>query len=146
EIFEMSHGILPIRPVAEGSKKITLPKENAYGIPDVMTYGLTTVRSDLTTSHPLEYSEKHWREHKDRQDAIMLRNTQGLHAPMRLHMEKSVAQKMQRLPGMSSSHVMLDSLTGRDEMIDFEDIFNTQEFQERVGQPHAMVERNLGLL
>lgn len=76
----------------------------------------------------------------------ILRNTQGLHAPLRIGMELNSAKKVGRLPFLPSSNIMLDSLTGRDIEIGPEDVFNTSEFLEVSGQPHAVVERSLGLL
>lgn len=77
---------------------------------------------------------------------VMLRNTQGLHAPMRIAMERKAASKIGHLPFLPSSNVMIESLTGRDLEIGPEDIFNTSEFCEVAGQPHAVVEKSLGLL
>lgn len=76
----------------------------------------------------------------------MLRNVQGLHAPLRIAMELKAAKQIGRLPFLPSSNIMSDSLTGRDLEIGPEDIFNTSEFQEVAGQPHAVCERSLGLL
>lgn len=86
--------------------------------------------------------------HKNRLEMNMalLRNTQGLHAPLRLAMEMRAAKEVGRLPFLPSSNVMLDVLTGRDLEIGPEDIFNTPEFREVAGQPHAMIERSLGIL
>jgi proteasome maturation protein len=76
----------------------------------------------------------------------MLCNAQGLHAPLRLKMELQAADKVGRLPFLPSSGLMGEVLTGRDEEIGFEDILNTAEFREQLAQPHAVVERHLGLL
>lgn len=40
-------------------------------------------------------------------------------------MKISFLFKINRLPGMHSSNLMSDTLSGRDEMIDFEDILNS---------------------
>lgn len=77
---------------------------------------------------------------------VMLRNIQGLHAPLRIGMELKAASKIGHLPFLPSSNAMLDSLTGRDIDIGPDDVFNTPEFREITGQPHAVVERSLGLL
>lgn len=77
---------------------------------------------------------------------VMLRNVQGLHAPLRIAMELKATKKIGHLPFLPSSNIMSDSLTGRDLEIGPEDIFNTAEFQEVAGQPHAVCERSLGLL
>lgn len=45
---------------------------------------------------------------------LVLRNTQGLHAPLRMAMEIKAAEKVGRLPFLPSSNVMRDSLLGYD--------------------------------
>lgn len=47
----------------------------------------------------------------------MMRNTQGLHAPLRLAMELKAANKIGRLPFLPSSNVMRDIILGKDEDI-----------------------------
>lgn len=47
----------------------------------------------------------------------MLRNTQGIHAPMRLAMELKAADKIGRLPFLPSSGLMRDVILGRDDEI-----------------------------
>lgn len=76
----------------------------------------------------------------------MLRNVQGLHAPLRIGMELKAVKQVGRLPFLQSSNALYDSLTGRDLEIGPEDIFNTAEFREVTGQPHAVCERSMGLL
>ncbi|XP_062577528.1 proteasome maturation protein-like [Saccostrea cucullata] len=134
-----------VRPQPDGSHEIKLP-EGPYGVPDMMLNGIQSSRSKLGTVHPLEYSEKHWQENKVKMDFAMLRNTQGIHMPLRLQMERNVAQKVNRLPGMHSSHLMSDILSGRDEIIDFEDILNNPADCEAVGDVHLLVERKSGIL
>lgn len=76
----------------------------------------------------------------------VLRNIQGLHAPLRIAMELKSANKVGHLPFLQSSNVMFDSLTGRDLEILPEDVFNNGEFLEVSVQPHAFVEKSLGIL
>lgn len=76
----------------------------------------------------------------------ILRNTQGLHAPLRIGMELKAAKRVGHLPFLPSSNLMLNTLRGTDVDIGPEDIFNLPEFNEVMGQPHAMVEKSLGLL
>lgn len=77
---------------------------------------------------------------------VILQNTQGMHAPLRIAMERKAAKKVGRLPFLPSSNVMLDSLTGKDLEIGPEDVFSLPEFSECMGNPHAMVEKSLGIL
>ncbi|XP_063989171.1 proteasome maturation protein [Diachasmimorpha longicaudata] len=117
-----------------------------YGVPDPMILGMPAAAQKLGTSHPLEASEKNFHQNKLKRDLVMLRNTQGLHAPLRIAMEIKATEKVGRHPFLPSSGLMRDVLLGRDEDIGFEDVFNTSEFREQMGQPHAIVERSLNLL
>ncbi|XP_033217704.1 proteasome maturation protein [Belonocnema kinseyi] len=117
-----------------------------YGIKSPMIAGLGATRQKLAFSHPLEGSEKMYTKNKERMEMVMLRNAQGLHAPMRLAMEIKATEKVGRLPFLPSSMAMRDSLLGKDLEIGFEDILNPPEFREQMGQPHAVVEKSLGIL
>jgi len=48
-------------------------------------------------------------------------NVYGTHLPMRVRIEMNILSQVQRLPGLPSHHVGLDTIMGRDETIDFED-------------------------
>lgn len=76
----------------------------------------------------------------------ILRNTQGLHAPLKIAMELKAAKKVGHLPFLRSYKVLEESLTGRDIELDPSDVFNTPEFAEVGGLPHAVVEKSLGIL
>lgn len=56
-------------------------------------------------------------KNQDRMNMILLRNTQGLHAPLRIAMELKATEKIGRLPFLSSSNVMRDVLLGKDQDI-----------------------------
>ncbi|XP_050417010.1 proteasome maturation protein [Patella vulgata] len=133
----MSFGYPNLRPHDEGNHVINLPK-NSYGIPDTMTTGFRHAKDGIHQSHPLEYSEKHWTSNKEAMDLAMLRNMQGMHMPLRLKMEQTIASKMQRLPCLASSNIMLDTLTGRNTTVDFEDVFNVCDEAEVLGHPHVL--------
>lgn len=141
----MSLGYPPLRPVPEGSTKASF-KEDIYGLPNVMLHGFHKVKEDLTASHPLEYSEKNWDANREQMDFTMLRNMQGIHAPLRLNMERRTAAQMRRLPCLPSSNIMLNSLTGKLDTVDFDDVLNNPMEFEVMGQPHAMLERQMKLI
>lgn len=61
-------------------------------------------------------------------------------------MELNAVSKVGRLPFMPSSNVSRDVLLGLDEMILPSDIYGTSEFSEKMSQPHAVVEKRLGIL
>ncbi|CAH3127119.1 unnamed protein product [Porites lobata] len=116
-----------------------------YGVPDHMRTGFSNVRSGLTSSHPLEATEKNFLQNQEMLDFKMLRNTQGLQAPLKLQMERSVASKIQRLPCLPSSMVALDTLMGIDESLGFEDFLNVHGDSEVMSDPHLTMEYKLGL-
>ena len=76
----------------------------------------------------------------------MLRNIQGLHAPLRIMMELKCFDNVGRLPFQPSSNLSRDVILGRDDCIDFDDILNPPEVHENFVRPHIVMERNLGLL
>ncbi|XP_018319219.1 proteasome maturation protein [Agrilus planipennis] len=141
----MSFALPSIKPKSDLPKDAGIP-EGPYGVPDVMTYGFTSVKANLEASHPLYASEKNYKANRDNMNLVMLRNIQGLHAPLKISMELNAARKIGHLPFLPSSNVMLDSLTGKDLEIGAEDIFGIPEFWEVQGQPHAVCEKALGLL
>ncbi|KAK3699941.1 hypothetical protein QZH41_016600, partial [Actinostola sp. cb2023] len=81
----------------------------------------SSVKDQIKSSHPLEFSEMNYTKNQQALDMRMLRNTQGLQAPLRLQMECAVASKIQRLPCLPSSMIALDTLLGTGESIEFED-------------------------
>lgn len=64
-----------------------------------------------------------YQKNRDRMNMVLLRNTQGLHAPMRIAMELKAAEKIGRLPFLPSSCMMKDVLLGRDEEIGYINLY-----------------------
>lgn len=117
-----------------------------FGIRDPLNNGIQKVSGDVQlVRHPLEFTEKYYHENQQMNDLLLLRNSQGLHAPLRLTVERKVASQIHRLPGLQSSNIMSDLLTGRLDTIEFDDILNDPMNAEIVGHPHALMERRLGL-
>lgn len=73
--------------------------------------------------------------------------TYGAAMPMRLMMQEEILSQFHRLPGLPSSFTGLNSLSGRDERIDFDDIFNLPEESPYVPQmdTHEIMEKRLGI-
>lgn len=128
------------------NREVLLNKDKHFGVPDLLTTGPSSVKNDLVSSHPLEKSEKNYMQNKQSQEMLILRKTQGLHAPLKLKMEQHIVQQINRGPSLTSSNALYDALTGNDEDIGFEDFLNAPEDQEFVGQPHALQESLDGLL
>ncbi|XP_031828673.1 proteasome maturation protein [Nomia melanderi] len=141
----MSFNLPPLIPKPTVSEQFNVHNDN-YGVPSPMVSGLSGTRQSIGFSHPLEVSERNFQKNCDRMNMVLLRNTQGIHAPMRIAMELKATEKIGRLPFLPSSNLMKDVILGRDEDIGFEDILNTAEFREQMGQPHAVIEKSLGIL
>lgn len=75
----------------------------------------------------------------------MLREREGLGAPLKITMELNSVAKTGHLPFLPSSNLHRDVLLGRDEIVDFSDFLNTPEFSELTRQPHAVIEKQLGI-
>ncbi|KPJ01936.1 Proteasome maturation protein [Papilio xuthus] len=135
-IFIESFGLpsLKVKPEQASECKI---RDGPYGIPNPFVEGLSAAKPKLRVSHPLEASERNYYLNEEKMNMAMLRNIQGLHAPLKL---------IGRLPFLPSSNLQHEVLTGRDLDIGFEDILNIPDMCETAGQPHAVVERTLGLL
>jgi proteasome maturation protein len=116
------------------------------GMPDRLTCRYQQALDDITIGHPLEQSEKHWHDKEMERDMTMLRMTQGCYAPLHIKMELDVASRIKRLPCLASSNLMTDTLTGRLDSMEFDDILNDPMDAELVGPPHMVIEKQLGLL
>ncbi|XP_058122211.1 proteasome maturation protein [Anopheles coustani] len=104
-----------------------------------------TCVAQLQAVHPLKQSELNYNQHRQNLNMQMLRKHEGLAAPLKLAMELKAVSKVGHLPFLPSTNVARDVLTGRDEMIEFSDIFNLEEHQEIMRQPHAVMEKYLGM-
>ncbi|KAG7249190.1 hypothetical protein CRUP_021405 [Coryphaenoides rupestris] len=117
----------------------------SYGVQDTIRTGFSSVKNEMFPGHPLELSEKNFRVNQEKMDLATVRNIQGLHAPLKLQMEYRAARQIQRLPFLPSSNLALDTLRASDETICFEDILNDPTQSEMMGEPHMMMEYQLGL-
>merc|ERR1712117_306434 len=117
-----------------------------YAMENRLEDGLNKKSESLTTGHPLELSERHFAMNRDMADMKQLRMVQGLHAPLKIQMEKMAVSQVGHLPCISQrSNLHADVLSGRDETIAFEDLYGKPENFERMpGLPHSVIEKSLG--
>ncbi|KAL3192295.1 hypothetical protein MRX96_059262 [Rhipicephalus microplus] len=137
---------LPPLRLTDSAKKPASMEHGAYGVPEVMRYGFYSVRNNLAASHPLEESEKHFEENARKMQLATARSIQGLHAPMKIMLERKAALQIGRLPFLPTSNTMLEALDGRDETITFEDIYNEFSESEVLRPPHLVMEKHLNML
>ncbi|KAB5594298.1 Proteasome maturation protein [Ceratobasidium theobromae] len=74
----------------------------------------------------------------------MRRNVYGMHAPIRMLMERKVVLNDPHMPTMPRSNIHLDILMGRDETLDVGDFFGDIETSLPL-DIHADMERKLRL-
>jgi proteasome maturation protein len=73
-------------------------------------------------------------------------NHHGMGAQLKYMMELNAVSKVGRLPFLPSSNIARDVLLGLDEVLSPTDFFGTAEFSEKMAQPHAVMEKQLGIL
>lgn len=64
---------------------------------------------------------KKWKDTEEQMRLTMHRRAFGLHAPLRLQMEKALVNQVRRIPVLPTSNLGLEILEGRDQTIDYED-------------------------
>ncbi|CAN8076733.1 unnamed protein product [Agarophyton chilense] len=107
----------------------------------------STLKYSATPLHPVQTIQAN--AHKAQQ--LTRRKLQaaayGAALPMRAAMHQHMLSQCQRLPGLPSSYAGLDSFTGRDEKIDFEDFMNLPHHSPYMPQqqPREQLEQILGV-
>eukprot|EP00406_Dinophysis_acuminata_P049685 CAMPEP_0179307746 /NCGR_PEP_ID=MMETSP0797-20121207/50797_1 /TAXON_ID=47934 /ORGANISM="Dinophysis acuminata, Strain DAEP01" /LENGTH=136 /DNA_ID=CAMNT_0021017433 /DNA_START=20 /DNA_END=426 /DNA_ORIENTATION=- len=76
--------------------------------------------------HPVERLLLDSGRRADQQEMMQKALVFGQHAPIRARMEREILSQFQRLPGLQSSLVGLETVMDMDETIEFEDIFNLE--------------------
>eukprot|EP00618_Florenciella_parvula_P039462 CAMPEP_0119480436 /NCGR_PEP_ID=MMETSP1344-20130328/9243_1 /TAXON_ID=236787 /ORGANISM="Florenciella parvula, Strain CCMP2471" /LENGTH=125 /DNA_ID=CAMNT_0007514743 /DNA_START=36 /DNA_END=413 /DNA_ORIENTATION=+ len=113
---------------------------------DQMRFGLQTPLAAHTKApHPLQAALKK-DEFSIKLDLV--RRTYGSAAAMRLKSEKVAAEQIQRLPGLPSSFVALDTIMNEDNFISFEDTLGDpfEAPTEPNFKLHDVMEIKLGML
>ncbi|EMS18105.1 hypothetical protein NBRC10512_004160 [Rhodotorula toruloides] len=130
----------------------------SQGLHDTLAHGLRSVAVDVAEKHPLENRLKSWDATRETLQMTLERNMYGLHAPVRLQMERQLVSSAPTplslgLPGMGftkpGGNVHLDVLMGRDEEITPEDVLidRAQSSSTAVtGNFHQMMERRMNLV
>ncbi|KAF7319871.1 hypothetical protein MKEN_00770300 [Mycena kentingensis (nom. inval.)] len=100
---------------------------NSLGLHDTLQYGPRTLATELKTGNGLKERLENWEETQDNMKLTLQRNLHGMHAPMRLLMERKIVATNPHMPALPQSNLHLDILMGRDETIEPVDIFGGME-------------------
>merc|ERR1712194_634927 len=85
-----------------------------------------TSRTGTQARHPVEKLVLDVRR-DDQMDLRAKAMVHGAHAPLRAKMERELLSQFQRLPGLPSSLVGLETVLDMDDTIEYEEIFNLEE-------------------
>ncbi|KAI8144722.1 proteasome maturation factor UMP1-domain-containing protein [Fennellomyces sp. T-0311] len=141
----MSLRIAPSSQPSDNSKSTFDTKHAELGGHDAFRYGTRSIKTEVLPGHPLEQRLENWHESQWELKLNMARQAHGMHAPIRMMMERDIVSQHQRLPVLPSSNVHLDILMGRDETIDFEDFLNDPAMSTDMLDVHAAMEHKLKL-
>jgi len=114
---------------------------------DQMRTGLQSpLAQQSSMGHPLQASFRSHDEFTMKCD--MIRRVYGPAAAMRLKSERKVAEDIERLPGLRSSYLTLQTVLGEDDTISFEDVLNDpyEAPKEPLFKLHEAMEIKLGML
>ncbi|GAA5973069.1 hypothetical protein JCM11641_000397 [Rhodosporidiobolus odoratus] len=125
---------------------------NSHGLHDTLQYGLRSLAADVQPKHPLENRISQWSETRENLDMTLQRNMFGLHAPVRLMMERGLVQQSPAPFNISSlggftrpGNLHLDILMGRDEELSVEDVLVDRAQTAPLGDFHLAMEKKLRL-
>ncbi|GLB36578.1 putative proteasome maturation factor UMP1 [Lyophyllum shimeji] len=119
--MDLSLRIVPANPTKSASIHDTA---NSLGVHDTLRHGPRSLAAEVRAEGGLKSRLEDWEATQDNAKLTFKRNIYGMHAPMRLLMErKIVSQTHPFAAAMASSNLHLDILMGRDETIEPADVF-----------------------
>mmetsp|Transcript_86746 Transcript_86746/g.176565 ORF Transcript_86746/g.176565 Transcript_86746/m.176565 type:complete len:149 (+) Transcript_86746:89-535(+) len=86
-----------------------------------------STRKGVQPRHPVERLLLDAGRRSEQQEMMGKCMVFGQHAPIRAKMERNILAQFQRLPGLQSSLVGLETVLDMDETIEFEDVFNMED-------------------
>merc|ERR1719440_959958 len=108
-------------------------------------------RTGTKARHPVERLVLDHGRRSEQQEMMTKALIYGQHAPLKAKMEREIMSQFQRLPGLPSSMIGLETMLDMDDDIEFEDIFNLEADapMPRTTGPnfglHDVMEARLGL-
>ncbi|KAI8592147.1 proteasome maturation factor UMP1-domain-containing protein [Geranomyces variabilis] len=146
-VYQSYEGSLRLIPATQPSRATVavVGRDTEYGVHDSMREGIRSVASEVIARHPVENIESQWKQTQEQLRMTMHRQTFGLHAPLRLQMEKALVNQVRRVPVGPVRNFGLDILENRDASIDYEDFLGAPQWSTSTIDPHVAMEHALGL-
>lgn len=114
---------------------------------DTLRNGLCSLKEDAVQKHPVEVIQETTAiPGVQGTNPQMLRDLYGLAFPAKMDIERQILGKFGRLPGLPSSKLGLESLTGELDQFGFESYLGMEDSSEH--QPvdlHSQMEQKLGM-
>ncbi|EGN92673.1 hypothetical protein SERLA73DRAFT_190673 [Serpula lacrymans var. lacrymans S7.3] len=135
---------LRIVPAAASKSASISGTAGSLGLHDTLRYGPRSIAAETRSNTALKNRLERWEETQDNMKLNVQRNLYGLHAPVRLLMERKIVTSNAYTPIMPQSNLHLDILMGRDESIEPVDFFGGMDN----GPPldiHSEMEKRLRL-
>jgi proteasome maturation protein len=113
---------------------------------DSIRQGLPSLKEDIGSKHPVEVVQTSHKQHAELSRLNMLRDLYGVATPAKQQIERSILERFQRLPGLPSSKLGLESLTGSLDDFTFDSFLGLPHDSDTVGPPlYSQMEAKLRL-
>lgn len=113
---------------------------------DVFRHGLGTLKDDIGQQHIVEAIQKNHPRQQEQIRQDTMRSVYGSALPAKMALERQILGRVQRLPGIESSRLGLESLTGKLDEFDFDTYLNRPTESEAIPTDmHSLMEAQLNL-
>ncbi|KAK1268415.1 Cyclin-B1-2 [Acorus gramineus] len=130
----------------ESSSK-SIAHEIGGGEIDALRFGLNGVKSDIIASHPLQSLHESIKKNQEDSKRAVLATTYGSAFPLKMDLDRQILSRFQRPPGLPSSMLGYDALTGGLDDFQIKDYFIDPQDSESFRPPdmHHGMEVHLGI-
>ncbi|KAK1280557.1 Cyclin-B1-2 [Acorus gramineus] len=114
---------------------------------DALRFGLNGVKSDIIASHPLQSLHQSITKNQEDLKKTVLASTYGAAFPLKMDLDRQILSRFQRPPGLPSSMLGYEALTGGLDDFQIEDYFIDPQDSEtfRPQDMHHGMEVRLGI-
>ncbi|KAJ1655095.1 hypothetical protein IWQ61_005091 [Dispira simplex] len=137
-----------LRPSVPQSQATVTDTATEYGVHDTFRHGPRMLHPELIQAHPLEQTLKLQPATENQLKMNVHRRLYGIHAPLRLTMERQIVSRIARFQNPASlkhSNLALDILMGKDETLDVEDFLGDADIRKETPDVHAVLAKQLPL-
>ncbi len=113
---------------------------------DAMRMGLSALKEDALKPHPVEAIQRDYKSTATDKQLDMMKQLYGISVPAKFQIETQILGRFQRLPGLPSSKLGLESLTGELDEFSFESYLGLpQDSEVQAVSLHDRMEQQLNL-